>query len=207
MAVKSIKFPSVTADTTMCNTKLSDFIISSISCLTSYINFHLKKIPEDAQNQSIAQLGVWIGMHLGWEHRKTGWVLLVFILMSFLDMLSGNILLYRPWDIQWSTKDNQRSVQEVAFSNVFFKKVILPAKVWNQLLKFLLWGVQQTDCQKMYITLHGEASSFQPWWSVRDGVPAFDANQWSLPGLIFCSNLLWMGLAGSGTCKYTVWSL
>ena len=50
----------------------------------------------------------------------------------------------------------------------------------------------------IYVTVHRKVSLFQPWQSVRGVTPTFNINWCSLPGLMFRSNLLWMGLAGTG---------
>ena len=50
----------------------------------------------------------------------------------------------------------------------------------------------------IYITGHGTASLFQPWWSVRGAIRTFDVNRCSLPGSTFCFCLLRLGLVVTG---------
>ena len=84
------------------------------------------------------------------------------------------------------------------FSVNFEESEILPAKDGIQEWKCWLWDVHETFCQCFYTTVHGQASLFQSWRSVRGVTTTFHVNRRRLPGLTFRSDLLWMGLAGTG---------
>ena len=87
--------------------------------------------------------------------------------------------------------------QVIAFSCRFWRNCNFACtkKVRCQKWKCWLWGVQETRCDEIYTTGHGKASRFQPLWSVRCAIAAFDVNQCSLRGSTFYFCLLRLGLA------------
>ena len=77
------------------------------------------------------------------------------------------------------------------------KKVQFRLQKFEIKMKILI--VQETRRHEIYTTGHGKASPFQPWWSVRGEIPAFNVNRCSLPGSMFCFCLLRLGLAVTGS--------
>ena len=64
----------------------------------------------------------------------------------------------------------------IAFSCRFEERAILPAKAPKIETECWLWGVQESKCEKIYITGHRKSSPFQLRWSVRGAIPTFDVS-------------------------------
>ena len=89
--------------------------------------------------------------------------------------------------------------QEVVFSCGFWRKWNFACKSLKSRMKVLIVRYTRNCLPRyIYVTVHRKVSLFQPWQSVRGVTPTFSINWCSLPGLMFRSNLLWMGLAGTG---------
>lgn len=82
----------------------------------------------------------------------------------------------------------------------------MPGKIQNLKWKCWLGGVQKTETNVERFTSRdsGKASLLQPWWSVRSAVPTFDVNRCNLPGLMFRSCLLGLGLAETGKLRLKI---
>ena len=89
--------------------------------------------------------------------------------------------------------------QVTAFSCCFWRKCNFASK--NSKSKLKVGIVKCTRNQKIYITGHGKASPFQPWWSFNGVTPTFDVIR---TGLIFHSCLLRLGLTGTESSGWKV---